>query len=640
MKKALVDHFSADFKKNPEELATYLDLALESANLGIWDWYLDDNSVKFDRRWAKMIGLDHNKIKMELETWQSRVHPQDIEQCYADIKAYMDGKIDYYENVHRIKHTNGHWVHILDRGRFSGWDENGKPIRFTGIRCDITNIEQNLKKNLLLFNQTELGFAFCDMNGNLLDANNAFEKITGYTIEEIKKLSYWDITPRKYKADEAVQLESLKKNGSYGPYRKEYVNKDGRLVPVELRGFIVEDYDGVTGIWSTIRDLSETRDLESQLNRKSKLASIGVLSAGLAHEINNPLAIIKGYFEKLRVDYSGDEKFQEVGGKIDCAIERIAKIVASLRNFSHDDQSGVKSFNIFRVISEVSDEARILYETEVLLELDIDSEESFLIKGVDGKIHQAFLNILDNAKAATAGKDSRKVSIRTKIDQDDLSIWIRDNGHGISEENLIKVFDPFFSTKDVNEGIGIGLYITHNLIVEFGGVISVSSKLGEWSEFKVELKRTGFTENSSDPINDRSPKIDISSSGGKVILVDDEPDIADLLTAMLGKMGLDVEYYPCGETALNAFTADQGKYDLIVSDLRMPKMTGLELFGHVRKLDPERETRFIAITGGVHLESKQIADIDGVLYKPFDYKDFVEMTNRVLGEKVGVKKGS
>lgn len=119
----------------------YLDLALEGASLGIWDWNLTNNNVKFDRRWAEMIGHKLDDIKMELSSWESRVHPDDIAKCYEDIKAYLDGKTSRYENVHRMKHANGSWVYILDRGKFSDWDETGKPIRFTGTHFDITEVK-------------------------------------------------------------------------------------------------------------------------------------------------------------------------------------------------------------------------------------------------------------------------------------------------------------------------------------------------------------------------------------------------------------------------------------------------------------------------------------------------------------------
>lgn len=123
------------------QLADRLDLALEGAALGIWDWDLRDNSVQFDRRWCEMLGLKHDEIVMELATWSSRVHPDDIAGCYGDIQAYLAGKTEFYENIHRMRHVDGHWVYILDRGRASGWDEAGEAIRFTGTHFDCSATE-------------------------------------------------------------------------------------------------------------------------------------------------------------------------------------------------------------------------------------------------------------------------------------------------------------------------------------------------------------------------------------------------------------------------------------------------------------------------------------------------------------------
>ncbi len=141
-----------ELEKKLKDTNEYLDLALEGAGLGIWDWDLRDNSVRFDRRWAEMIGLKIENTPMELSTWESRVHPDDIDSAYKDIKRYMDGETDYYENIHRMKHADGHWVYILDKGRFSDWDNEGKPIRFTGTHLDVTQLkiqEQELKKALV-----------------------------------------------------------------------------------------------------------------------------------------------------------------------------------------------------------------------------------------------------------------------------------------------------------------------------------------------------------------------------------------------------------------------------------------------------------------------------------------------------------
>jgi PAS domain S-box-containing protein len=120
----------------------YLEYILEGAHLGSWDWWLTDNTVSFDRRWLSMIGLEPSQELNKLETWDSRVHPDDKAKAYEDIKAHLAGKTDVYENIHRMRHSNGSWVWILDRGKVSERDEEGKPIRFTGTHFDITQYKE------------------------------------------------------------------------------------------------------------------------------------------------------------------------------------------------------------------------------------------------------------------------------------------------------------------------------------------------------------------------------------------------------------------------------------------------------------------------------------------------------------------
>lgn len=132
-------------KEYERELSSYaerLDLALEGAGLGVWDWDLATNEVVFDKRLIEMLGLDTESLKVDLKKWEERIHPDDLPDCNRAIQDYLDGKTGRYENIHRIKHLDGRWIYVLDRGRFSQWDKNRKPIRFTGTHFDITDLKE------------------------------------------------------------------------------------------------------------------------------------------------------------------------------------------------------------------------------------------------------------------------------------------------------------------------------------------------------------------------------------------------------------------------------------------------------------------------------------------------------------------
>lgn len=243
----------------------YLDLAVEGANLGIWDWDLRDNTVTYSEKWATLRGLTLNELNMDLKDWESRIHPENLLKSNEKINNYLSGKTTYFEDVHRVKHKNGNWIHILGRGRFSAWDKNGKPTRFTGTDFEVSELMSSKNKLDLFFAKAPYGFSFCLMDGSFIEINAEMERITGNSKDEFNKFSFWDLLPDKI-AQEQSQLESLFINGSFGPLQKDYIKKNGELVPITINGFIVEDYDGKKGIWSIIEDVSHKVKLENEKN--------------------------------------------------------------------------------------------------------------------------------------------------------------------------------------------------------------------------------------------------------------------------------------------------------------------------------------------------------------------------------------
>lgn len=632
-------------KKLEQELKEsneYLSLALSGASIGIWDWYLTDNSVKFDRGWAEMLGLDVSKIPMELSTWESRVHPEDIKQCYADIQDYMDGKTAQYENVHRMKHADGHWVYILDKGKFSDWDSEGKPTRFTGTHIDITEHENTKAKLSLFYENSPIGFAFCDLDGNLIDVNERYRELLGYTLEELQELSYWDITPKKYEEQEAIQLELLGRKGKYGPYRKEYRRKDGSLVPVELNGFIVENYDGQKGIWSIVEDITEKVKAEQEVQQQkqislhnAKLASIGVLAGGVGHEINNPLTIVRGYLDSITRKFKNQKNvsFEEIEKylkKMDLATLRIANIVNGLRAFSRGDRDESQRFDVAVAIEETISLLREIYEKEeITLSLNLPSgENEFFIEGNRGKFQQVLMNLISNAHDAVLESWNKNINVNLSKANHHLSIIVQDSGIGMSEETMEKIFDPFFTTKDVHQGTGIGLSIAHGIVQDMHGRIEVDSQVGKGTKFTLDF-----------PLCLHDTEVEVTSQvfqnqnkqfTGRVLIVDDEEEIRDLMAEIIKLYGFEVALACNGQEAFDFYLENAHLIDLVISDMKMPKMNGIELLKNIRSQAELNQPKFFFITGGVgsslEKEQQELLDLfDGIIYKPFDHIEFEKL---------------
>ncbi|MBT3585186.1 MAG: transporter substrate-binding domain-containing protein [Halobacteriovoraceae bacterium] len=350
----------------------------------------------------------------------------------------------------------------------------------------------------LLFNNSPFGFAFCDMSGLMIDINTEFSRITGYNIDELKKVTYWNLTPEKYKGDGEQQLRSLEENGAYGPYRKEYIKKDGTVVPVELNGFIIENYNGVKGIFSLVEDISEkiARDQEIEIQRKklihsAKLASIGEMAAGVGHEINNPLAIatlnvnLINRFLKSKEFVSEDMK--RYLSCITYANERMQKIVAGLKLYSRLDTSVYTRVSITEAILETLALSLEIYEKDgIAINFD-KGTESLFTNGSLGELQQILINLLSNAKDATEGMSNRVILIELIKKGDYAYLSVNDNGTGIRNDVKEHIFDPFFTTKDPGKGTGLGLGLVYELVKKMDGEVSVNSVLGKGSTFIISL---------------------------------------------------------------------------------------------------------------------------------------------------------
>lgn len=497
---ATVRDISTRKKLEKEILDTqeYLDLALEGAGLGIWDWDLTTGGVKFDRRWAQMLGLDINEIKMELSTWQDRVHPDDLPNCFKDIESYMNGDTSFYENTHRMKHIDGHWVYILDRGRFSAWDSDGKPIRFTGTHLDVTQSkraeEERLKELTDILSSTPSCLAVIDSDGNFLEVNQQAKDLFNLALDELKSQNIFNFIDTEF-------IEDFKKfHKSICEGKKDnlkFMLSENKWIESYSAPFKLSNSD--TAHIAILNDITKRVIAEEEYNyqkamalHQAKLASIGELAAGVGHEINNPLAIMKGYIGAMeRKSLKGELSFEEIKGyinKLDIAADRITNIVKGLRNFSRAD-GDEEHFDPIAAINESYNMVKEIYKNEgIFISTKLDYEENQInLSGNRGKFQQILMNLLTNAKDALSESKTKEIKIFAKSENQKIIIGVSDSGHGIPNHIREKIFDPFFTTKDVNKGTGIGLSLVHKFIKEMNGSITIESEPENGTTFIIKL---------------------------------------------------------------------------------------------------------------------------------------------------------
>ena len=251
-----------------------LKAVIEGTQVGTWEWNFAANAAVIDDHCAAMLGYRSSELcALTLEAWQSRVHPEDLPALGQAVMACLNNPADVLVNEFRVKHAKGHWVWILARGKLMPADARSRSVRMAGIYVDVSArkvAEVALRESELrfrsLFELSPVGIALNDLHtGQFLQFNDALLAPTGYSREELLRMTYWDITPELYAADETSQLQSLQRTSRYGPYEKEYLRKDGSCYSVLLSGIRLQDADGRAVVWSIVQDISHRKAMESEL---------------------------------------------------------------------------------------------------------------------------------------------------------------------------------------------------------------------------------------------------------------------------------------------------------------------------------------------------------------------------------------
>jgi len=262
------------------------EYVLDGAGLGSWDWWLETNQVSYDRRWCEMIGLKHQDTQQALSTWDSRVHPDDKEKCYSDIKSYIEGKSEQYENIHRMRHANGSWVWILDRGRISERDSQGKPIRFTGTHFNITRFKESELLSSEIQSMANIGGWELDVHYQNMSWTEQTYHIHGIPLETpTEKLLNLDCyAPHERERVTAAVAGCV--TGKAFKEQFEFCDQNGNSKWVEVNAAPVIGSDGrVYKVRGTLQDVSEAKKSQLKIqNKKQQLLQANArLSAILDH---------------------------------------------------------------------------------------------------------------------------------------------------------------------------------------------------------------------------------------------------------------------------------------------------------------------------------------------------------------------
>jgi len=368
-----------------------------------------------------------------------------------------------------------------------------------------------------------------------------------------------------------------------------------------------------------------------QLTQSEKLAVIGEFVAGIAHELNNPLASVIGFSQLLQNSEMNTRDRHHLDRVVNEA-GRCHKIVQGLLGFARQHKPERKPLDVNNLVESALDILRYQLRTNNIEAVTHLAPKIPKVVGDSHQLQQVFINLINNARQAIeAAQPQGKISVTTEALDERVRVTVQDDGPGISEENLAKLFTPFFTTKEVGKGTGLGLSLCYGIINEHSGTINVRSRKGEGATFVIELPIAPATADAETEAPAAAPETTAKGigSGKRVLVVDDEEAIRELISVALGAENYQVDTASDGEMAL--LKTNKNRYDLIVSDWKMPGMNGQQFYSRLRESDPDAAKRFIFLTGDVVGVQRLVGNShNNYLAKPFSLTQLCDTVNKVM----------
>jgi PAS domain S-box-containing protein len=519
---------------------------------------------------------------------------------------------------------------------------------------DVKRAEEALRESeakfRAAFEHAILGVALAGPDGRVIETNRPLRDMTGYTEDELRGMpadlldGSLDEVP-----GHALYGRLLRGEADRLELPRRLRRKDGSHLETVVRASALRDGAGaVKYVIALVEDVSERKRMEAQLLLADRMASVGTLAAGVAHEINNPLAFILSNLE-----FATAELRREGGdGEVLRALEdaragggRVREIVRDLKTFSRPANEVRHAIDVRTVLQSAMGLAS--NEIRHRAQLVVEPGDVPAVLADEHRLAQVFLNLLINAAQAitegSTGANVVRAATATAPDGGAL-VEISDTGQGIAPEVLPRIFDPFFTTKPVGVGTGLGLSICHGIVAALGGEITVESAVGKGSTFRVHLPAAAARRAApaagprpTDPSPAPAPPA-VQVQRRRILVVDDEPLVGRAVSRTLAASH-DVVALTSARAALERVSSDTETFDAVLCDLMMPEMTGMEMYARLVDLAPALAARTVFLTGGAFTAPAR-AFLEGIpnphLEKPFEPHALRETLSRLLApERVG-----
>jgi PAS domain S-box-containing protein len=447
------------------------------------------------------------------------------------------------------------------------------------------------------------GMRIIDKNFNMLRINETFASLAGINKDNAKGKKCYEVFLSSHCHTQNCSLRQVFSGKDRFEFESLRERKNGTTVPCIVTATAFRGTDGkLIGIVEDFKDITERKKLEEQLLQAQKMEAIGQLAGGIAHDFNNILTAIIGYGNLLNTEIGKDDLQRTYTIRILRSAERAANLTKGLLAFSRRQMISPKPINLNEIIKGVEKLLSSLLSEDIELSV-VPAEKDLIIIADSSQIEQVLMNLATNARDAMP--DGGSLTIRTELVEFDNEfikthgydkpgfyafISVEDTGVGMDEETKKRIFEPFFTTKEIGKGTGLGLSMAYGIIRQHNGYISVYSKPGKGTTFKIYLPLIKST------IGEEKPVAFLSVKRGTetVLIAEDDVEVRELIKKVLVGAGYKILEAKDGNDALKVFTENKDGIHLLIIDVIMPKKNGKEVYDEIKKEKPDIKVIFMS----------------------------------------------